>query len=857
MSTTATAVPYTFNADLAHLPAALLPLTKQKRWAIWRWEERTTKTGVKWTKPPYQPQHPKRAAKSNDPATWGSYEDAVLAFTTGKCAGIGFMLKDSDLGAIDLDHIRDFATGQVLCWAEELFIEAANAGCYLEWTVSGTGARIIGIVRGSELHRKINLNRKTGCAVEFYQHCARYITISGLQISGDYPGLSVPTEMAESDALFNALFARFCDNECRLRPQDCEFRGGLHIGVEEIPEDEDQNQLDFNDAAPQETAQTSNPYDFNDVGPQVDPTDYEDLIQNGAPEGERSEGFARVVWYLASQGWSAEEIAEELARHSAGIGAKYAGRLPAEVARCYSKWSAHQRAAATGGTATTAGGAPWPQIKVIPGELPRVVDEAEDALLLLGREIYQRSGVIVRPILNKSLKASDGNKIEGWQLIEIDRPYLVELLCCAAQFQQHDARAKKFVPIDAPEKVARAYLSRRGLWKLPHLIGVVSAPFIRIDGSICETPGYDFVSYVLFKPQTQIFPPIPQNPSKADAAAALKKLRKLIETFPFKTSADRSVALAAMLTVLDRRSISKAPLIGFSAPMPRTGKSLLVKLMGILATGQGVPTKSQGTSEEEFEKRLGGNLLDGDVCISIDNCSRPLTGDMLCQALSEDEVEVRVLGHNSNIRTATIATIFATGNNLVIAEDLTDRSLLCYLDAGVERPGEREFPTDVEREARAKRGELVVAALTIIRTWHIARTAGERVSVNSFGGFEDWSRRVREALIWLGEADPNDTMKRVKESDPVREDLVAVQVQWKEHLGTGANYTVQEVINRAINIPTFYTALVNVAVSNTGSTISNARLGRWLRRVEGTICNGFKMIRVSILNGYPIWSLRS
>jgi hypothetical protein len=93
----------------------------------------------------------------------------------------------------------------------------------------------------------------------------------------------------------------------------------------------------------------------------------------------------------------------------------------------------------------------------------------------------------------------------------------------------------------------------------------VYAPFLRVDGSISETAGYDPESYILFKPENQTFPTVPQYPSKADARAALDKLRQLIVTFPFKTDADRSVALAAMLTVLDRRSMATAPLIGFSA----------------------------------------------------------------------------------------------------------------------------------------------------------------------------------------------------------------------------------------------------------------------------------------------------
>jgi hypothetical protein len=481
-----------------------------------------------------------------------------------------------------------------------------------------------------------------------------------------------------------------------------------------------------------------------------------------------------------------------------------------------------------------------------------VVNEAENALIMLGREIYQRNGMVVRPVLNESLKTNDGGKTASWQLIEVTQPYLVEQLCCAAQFQHYNGRRKKFVPIDAPDKVAEAYLNRRGKWRLPRLVGVVNAPFIRADGSICETAGYDPDSYILFKPETQVFPRVPQNPTKVEATAALAKLRKLIETFPFVTDADRAVALAAMLTALDRRSMSAAPLIGFSAPTARTGKSLLVKLIGILATGRAVPVKSQGRNEEEFEKRLGANLLAGDVCISIDNCSRPLSGDMLCQALTEDEVDVRVLGRSRNIKTATIATIFATGNNLTIAGDLTARCLLCSLDAEVERPGLRKFSVDAEKEARRKRGELVVAALTILRAWHIARAS---VAVDPFGGFEDWSRRVREPLIWLGEADPCDTIKRVQEDDPELDALTTLLEQWKKHLGTGSTHTQQEVIARALITPEFYEALKTVALSKSGGTVSSERLGWYLKKVEGKIINGLKIIKAGRAQGYKKWKL--
>lgn len=109
------------------------------------------------------------------------------------------------------------------------------------------------------------------------------------------------------------------------------------------------------------------------------------------------------------------------------------------------------------------------------------------------------------------------------------------------------------------------------------------------------------------------------------------------------------------------------------------------------------------------EKRLGASLLASDVCISIDNCEAPLSGALLCQALTQGELNIRLLGYSRNIPTAMNASIFATGNNLVIAGDLTRRCLLSSLDANVERPELREFQVDVIEEAHKRRCELVVA----------------------------------------------------------------------------------------------------------------------------------------------------
>jgi hypothetical protein len=804
--------PVTFVADITNLPKVLVEhFIKLERWCVWKWEVRSRPDGTeKWTKTPYQARFPNQFAKTNDASTWGKYDDAIAAVGNGTADGIGFMLKDSDFGAVDVDHVRDPGNGDVLGWAMRLIEEADQLSLYREVTVSGCGLRFIGLAPGgSKLHQKFTFNRNSGAGIELYRNCERYITISGLQ-------QGKCKQLGSIDGYLDELVKRF---------------------------------------NPQPPPQAYN-FNFNQSSSQAPNDYYRDLIENSTPAGGRSEKFQEVVWHLAASGWTIDQIVDELAKYPNGIGEKYAGRLAIEVARSFTKWQARRRAAVTGSPGVAPPNTPWPQIFVRASELPRVINEAEDALLLLGRDIYQRGGQVVRPVLSQSLKASDNRATEAWQLIGVTRPHLVEVLCCAAQFQKYDKRAKKFVAVDAPDKVAETYLNRRGSWKLPRLAGVTNTPFMRADGSICETPGYDAASYLLFKPENQIYPPVPTHPSQGDAIRSLEKLRELIVTFPFVGKADRAAGLAGFLTVLDRRLLMTAPLFGFTSPTAGTGKSLLVDLISILAIGRLMPVSSQGRNEEEFEKRLAAHLLAGDACISIDNCMYTLTGALLCQALTQPEVNVRVLGYSRNVTTLANATIFATGNNLVAGDDLTRRALLCSLDAGVERPELRTFPTNAVEQAYDHRGELVVAVLTILRAWYLAYEAGERLrGVAPLGGFDDWSRRVREALIWVGETDPCLTMEKARENDPAREHLTIVMEQWKVNLGTTDVYTVQDVIGRAVNVPSFYTALLNVATSKSGGVVSNDRLGRWLVRVQGKIVGGLKFEKAGVSYGYSTWKL--
>jgi putative DNA primase/helicase len=324
-------------------------------------------------------------------------------------------------------------------------------------------------------------------------------------------------------------------------------------------------------------------------------------------------------------------------------------------------------------------------------------------------------------------------------------------------------------------------------------------------------------------------------------------LQNLLSTFPFVEEADRSVALSAMLSVLDRRAVEAAPMHNFSAPVAGSGKTKLVDMCGMLATGQRAPVLDQSKDDTEFDKRLVAALLRGGAIVSIDNVDRPLDSALLCQALtSSGMLQLRALGSSRDFDVPNMAMFFANGNNLTLAGDLTRRAVTCRLDPRCERPELREFDFDPVQLVRKDRPAYVAAALTILRAYF---TCGERVTCPPLGSYENWSRRVREALIWLGCADPCDTMAAARRADPVTAQLSSVITSWRTAVGVNKPLPAQALVDIANRVdlegghqhPEFRDALH--AVAGEGREINMRKLGKWLAKFEDRVIDRHKIAR--------------
>ena len=113
-------------------------------------------------------------AKTSDPTTWGSFENAVECFENNRLQGIGFVFSEDDsFVGIDLDDCISADNGEIEPHAKEI-IDQLNS--YTEISPSGKGVHVI--VKG-----KLPEGWRKNGNVEIYDN-GRYFTITGNILEG-------------------------------------------------------------------------------------------------------------------------------------------------------------------------------------------------------------------------------------------------------------------------------------------------------------------------------------------------------------------------------------------------------------------------------------------------------------------------------------------------------------------------------------------------------------------------------------------------------------------------------------------------------------------------------------------------
>lgn len=285
-----------------------------------------------------------------------------------------------------------------------------------------------------------------------------------------------------------------------------------------------------------------------------------------------------------------------------------------------------------------------------------------------------------------------------------------------------------------------------GLPSLRRISGITHTPTVRADGSILTGPGYDAGTKMLYLPDRGLHvPEVPDEPTKRQVMKAGKLLLTMIDGFPFVTPHDRANYIGAMLTPLLRR-LTPPPykMLAVDAPQPASGKSMLADLLMILHGGHKM--QSMPGTEAEMRKVLTSVLMNESApVVTFDNVDVRVDSPSLAGTLTSAAYSDRVLGSSRTYNGVNDRLWVATGNNIRVGGDLPRRLLWVRIDANSARPQERTFTINNLRDwARAHRGRLLAALLTITRAWVVAgRPTAALQTTDDYG---QWAQVVNGIL---------------------------------------------------------------------------------------------------------------
>lgn len=489
-----------------------------------------------------------------------------------------------------------------------------------------------------------------------------------------------------------------------------------------------------------------------------------------------------------------------------------------------------------------------PTIRVVAGEMSRVVDAGERELAHSGRH-YQRGGLIVTVVTDPGTRET--------RVQDISPPALVRALSGAATWERFDGRAEDWVRIDPPARHAGVLFDSTSYHHLPVLNGLTRQPYLRPDGSLMTAAGYDPATGMFGVFDAREFS-VPAKPTRAQAVAALALLKGLLTEFSFGGDTDLAAALVAMLTAVVRPSLAHAPMFHARAHMVGSGKSYLCELITAFATPQrGTPTTFPG-DDEECRKLLLAELLRAPAVIEFDN----LTGDLvahksLCTALTSEHMSGRILGVSKTATVNTRALFLSSGNNVGPVQDMTRRCLTIHLSPECEVPAARSFTRpDLVRDVLRERGRYITAALTIVRAWVVA--GKPLAECKSLAGFSDWSAFCRQPLLWLGLADATASVFKAMAEDPDRETLSRLLVAWQAVFGKTAAM-VRDAAKRASEFGVEHVELREVLhdIADERGEINRRKLGWWIKRHAGRIVDGLRFVRASGNRSAEAWQVES
>lgn len=429
------------------------------------------------------------------------------------------------------------------------------------------------------------------------------------------------------------------------------------------------------------------------------------------------------------------------------------------------------------------------------GNVPKIdVTQEPDAIVSITAEIgggslpdlFVREGKVITAQMVDG-KVSDGQVGSGYTIEDIGPDNLRALLANHADTFKvvGSGDKRREIPTLPSPQTCKAILAQRTWPGVRPLLGLVTAPVLRPDGSILQTPGYDEATALFYEPAIDMTP-VPDVPDVVDVKNAKELLLDhVLPDFSWAGPADRANYLALLMSPIIRPYAGGLiPLGAVSAAERGSGKTLLTTIIGKLF---GATVRPWVSDESELRKAITATLSTTNPVISFDNVgetdtvSAPVLAKLLTSSIWDD----RMLGTSREVRLINDRLWLVTGNSIRFGGDIAQRTVLVHLDPKCPRPDQRtgfQIP-DLEEwlEDPANRAELLRALLILARSWIVAGAQREEFAMR---GFRRWACAMGGFLAHHGITGFLGNREQLEEHDDEAEVWAAFLSTWHSKFGT-------------------------------------------------------------------------
>lgn len=409
---------------------------------------------------------------------------------------------------------------------------------------------------------------------------------------------------------------------------------------------------------------------------------------------------------------------------------------------------------------------------------------------------------------------------------------------------------------DCPPPLVQVFMEQPERWQeaqLPFVERIAETPIL-VGNRVYSEPGYcaEAGAWINAPRDVKLQEPL----TRAEALAALGRVREWLCEFPFESPIDEAVALSALLTAAMRASLPCAPGFVIDKPDYGAGASTLCKLVHIVLTGRKPAVLSVDRGEEELSKAIDSAQMAGASALVLDNVpsGERLRSIALTQVLSEPMRKPRVLGASRIMTVNCTQLVLVTGVNVGVADDLVRRFMRCRIDPRCDRPQERTFSRPgLLEDAEDHRSVILSDLYTIIVAY---QEAGSPVATNPLAGFEGWAATCAAPLVWLGVPDPVTSSSALQSEDPSRNDLAVVMEAWVAAYGDEM-VTVAELLKDHLDEKRAECRTLLERAAGCERIVDASRaVGKYLAKKKGAMVDGRRIVHMGTKQNFARWAVR-